>query len=619
MEDQRKINALVRVGRVMAATADYEQALAGLIETVSVLLNVETGGFLLYEPERDELVLQEPAFGLHDSRVIREYHVPLSGTGNAVQVFLTRQPYMTNDARADPRLITRFVDMFAARNVLSVPLVVEDSCIGVFHAINKRTAFSSGDLELLSLLAPLLAVSIRSARMFREMSEGRRQLERAMFLQNELSRTALDAPGMEPLAERLAELLDRPVMVADHAFQPLASARWPDGCEPGRDWLRVPEPGAAAAGASGRAGAAGAGADAAGADGGSAGRPRIAQIAVGRHFGGHLAVLEAGRPLDAIDMRAIEQAATIFALEMLREQSAYEAESRIKGNLLEDLFTGAWHGDAEASALLRRLGYTLDGACRVARLDAVIADGPAPGARAPGGRAPGGRWREQIQRPESRLYTALSQACEQIWGAAAVAPWRSGFLALLPADRDQAGRDAEVAAALLARVASASRTIAPALGIRFALGTPADGPAALARSLEEAERALMVARRLQLSDRPVFFEHLGVYRVLLGPNDASHQRGFAEEILGCLQRHDADTGSELVATLRCWIAADYSVAQAARRLYVHPNTVKYRLRRIRDLLGGDPSRGDLRLQIELALKILDLPQLGLDVSGSRPS
>jgi DNA-binding PucR family transcriptional regulator len=122
----------------------------------------------------------------------------------------------------------------------------------------------------------------------------------------------------------------------------------------------------------------------------------------------------------------------------------------------------------------------------------------------------------------------------------------------------------------------------------------------------------MVSRRLQLSDRPVFFEHLGVYRVLLGPNDASHHRGFAEEMLGCLQRHDARTGSELVGTLRCWVAADYSVAQAARRLYVHPNTVKYRLRRIRELIGGDPSRGDLRLQIELALKILDLPQLGLD-------
>ena len=184
---------------------------------------------------------------------------------------------------------------------------------------------------------------------------------------------------------------------------------------------------------------------------------------------------------------------------------------------------------------------------RCSAASATRSTGPAgwPGStRSPRTRArpPAGRWREQIQRPESRLYAAFSQACEQIWGSAAVAPWRSGFLALLPADRDQPGRDVKEAATLLAQIENASAAIAPGLRMRLALGTPADGAANLSRSLEEAERALMVSRRLKLSDRPVFFEHLGVYRVLLGPNDASHHRGFAEEMLGGLQRHDAQAG-----------------------------------------------------------------------------
>ena len=59
------------------------------------------------------------------------------------------------------------------------------------------------------------------------------------------------------------------------------------------------------------------------------------------------------------------------------------------------------------------------------------------------------------------------------------------------------------------------------------------------------------------------------------------------------------------------MAADYSVTEAAGRLYVHTNTLKYRLKRIRALLGGDPSRGDLRLQVELALKLLDVPRLAV--------
>lgn len=588
MGDERKIQALVQVGRVMAATANYEQALARLIETVSDLLDVETGGFMLYRQDTGEIVLQEPAFGFRDSRLISEYHVPIPGPGNAAHVFLSREPYLTNDARADPRLIRRFVDMFAARNVLTVPLLIEDACIGVFHAINKRGDFTSSDLELLSLLAPLLAVSIRSAGMFREMSEGRQQLERAMFLQNELSRTALDAPGMDPLADRLAELLGRPVMVVDPLFQRLASSRWPVSCEPGSHWVRPQAPDPIAGPGGGERG------DMAG----TTGIPRLAKIAVGRHFGGYLAVLEGPQRLGTVDVHAVEQAATIFALEMLREQTAYEAESRIKGNLLQDLLTGEWQGAGEAKTLLRRLGYTLDGPCRVARLDAVAT-------------ADGSRWQELIQGPESRLYASLSQACRQISGTAAVAPWRSGFLILLPADRDHPDQDIKAATAVMTHVEAARHRIAPGLTVRFALGTPAERAADLSGSLEEAERALTITRRLQIGDRPVFFEHLGVYRLLLGPSDAGNHQAFAEEVLGCLLRYDAETGSELVATLRSWLSADYSVSQTARRLYVHPNTVKYRLKRIRELIGGDPSRGDLRLQTELALKIMDLPQLGL--------
>src|SRR5690349_10602827 len=56
-ESQRKISALVRVGRAMVSAADYELALSTLIETVSRLLDVETGGFLVYDPAHDELVL----------------------------------------------------------------------------------------------------------------------------------------------------------------------------------------------------------------------------------------------------------------------------------------------------------------------------------------------------------------------------------------------------------------------------------------------------------------------------------------------------------------------------------------------------------------------------------
>jgi hypothetical protein len=584
-ESQRKISALVRVGRAMVSAADYELALGTLIETVGRLLDVETGGFLVYDPARDELVLQQPAFGIDDPELIAEYHVPLSAGGNAVRVFLSQRAYLCNDAEHDPRMIHRFVEMFGARNILSIPLMVEDRPIGVFHAINKRSGdFDQSDLDLLTLVAPLMAVSVSSAQMFRELREKSRQLERAVFLQAELSRTALDAPGMEPLAERLADLIARPVMVLDSALRPLASARWPEGQPPTQSWLRrgrLAEPGDR------------------GAAGETADQPVVTPIAVGTHFGGYLAVLPGGASLDVLDVRAIEHAAGIFALEMLREQSAYEVESRLKGDVLQDLFTGSYRDEEEAAGLLRRLGYTLPGAYRVARVEAAAAPGDRDALPA--------RWQEEMQGPQSRLYSALNEVCAKVLGVAAVAPWRSGFLLLLPALNPEG--DFQVAQELFGHFRAVGEQVRPGLRLSLCLGSAVGAVGALGQSLEEAERALAVARTLEIVDRPLAFEHLGVYRVLLGPNNARDRRDFVDEALGSVVRYDMEHGTDLVDTLRAWVDADYNVGEAASRMYVHANTLKYRLKRIRTLVGGDPSRGELRLQVELALKMLDLPRL----------
>src|SRR5207237_4672516 len=99
----------------------------------------------------------------------------------------------------------------------------------------------------------------------------------------------------------------------------------------------------------------------------------------------------------------------------------------------------------------------------------------------------------------------------------------------------------------------------------------------------------------------------------LGPNNARDRRDFVDEALGKVVGYDLEHGTDLVATLRAWVAADYKVTGAAQRMFVHTNTLKYRLKRIRALLGADPSRGDLRLQVELALKMLELPRLTASV------
>lgn len=590
--EERRVHALMQVGRAMASTADYEQALAALIRTISELLDVQTAGFMLYDPERSELVLQQPAFGIDDPERIAAYHVALRDGGNAVKVFLSGRPYLTNDAPNDPRPIRRFVDLFDARTILTVPLIVQDQAIGVCHAINKRGGrFTGEDLELLNLIAPMLAVSVQSAHLFRQVRTQGRQLERAIFLQRELSRTAFDAPGMGPLAERLADLVGRSVMVLDPALRPLATSRWPDELEPDGQWLedgpreiwwrRGPD---------------------------RDGQPVLAPIAVGSHFGGYLAVWDGAAPLDEIDARAIEHAATIFALEMLHERTSYELELRLKGDLLRDLSSGEDRDDRDVSRMLADLGHTIAGPWRFAQLHAAWRP-PAP--------HPSVRWRDEVQVPQARLYPAVQRICRQLAGAAAVVPWRSGFLILLPAAPDNLARDLDVAADLLDQVHVAADRVGPGARVHLAVSSPVRTARELGHGLHEAEQAIELARRLGIGDRPLAFEHLGVYRILLDGGGSQHRRDFVEDALGPLARYDSERGTELVTTLRAYVAADYNANETARRLYVHTNTLAYRLRTIRRLLGGDPARGDLRLTVELALKLNDLPRLSSS-SASTP-
>jgi len=223
---ERQVAALSEVSRTLVSDADYQQVLAALIEKVGRILDVESGGFMLFDEPSGELQLQLPAFGFNSDDLIRAYRVPLSAGGNAVTVFLTGQPYFTNDAAQDGRVLQRFVQLYHAQRILSVPLQVEGRSIGVFHAINKRSGdFGVEDVELLQLIAPQLAVIIKSANMLRTLRDQEAQLERLIHIHNNLTEMAIGGHDLVDLVDRLAELIQAEVVVAESGGQLVAAPK----------------------------------------------------------------------------------------------------------------------------------------------------------------------------------------------------------------------------------------------------------------------------------------------------------------------------------------------------------------------------------------------------------
>jgi len=102
-------------------------------------------------------------------------------------------------------------------------------------------------------------------------------------------------------------------------------------------------------------------------------------------------------------------------------------------------------------------------------------------------------------------------------------------------------------------------------------------------------------------------EDLGAARLLLGAVDGDEAGRFAEQTLGPLLDTESARGGELLETLAAFVGCGRSVRNAAVRLGVHENTIRYRLSRIADLTGLDAVlQPDHQLTCQLAIAVLQL-------------
>jgi sugar diacid utilization regulator len=130
-----------------------------------------------------------------------------------------------------------------------------------------------------------------------------------------------------------------------------------------------------------------------------------------------------------------------------------------------------------------------------------------------------------------------------------------------------------------------------------------DGLAKLAVSYAEAREAVEIAVGTGIRGRVIAFDEVLIDSIV---RSSRHADRILEDTIGPLVRYDAERQSDLVPTLRAYVDAGFNLTRSAELLCVHPNTVVYRLRRIRELSGRDPHSPDDLLLLYLGLKLINL-------------
>jgi len=152
----------------------------------------------------------------------------------------------------------------------------------------------------------------------------------------------------------------------------------------------------------------------------------------------------------------------------------------------------------------------------------------------------------------------------------------------------------------------ASSTFADCAPSTFSTGMSrvAHGTELLPEAYGQALKAARVGRQLHGSGAVAHFDQLGVYRLLSLVNDTAELHAFVRETLGPLAGDDDAESVDLRRTLQVLLETNLNVAETARRLHFHYNTLRYRIGKLERLLGAFTEDAHLRLNLTLALHVL---------------
>jgi PucR family transcriptional regulator, purine catabolism regulatory protein len=295
-----------------------------------------------------------------------------------------------------------------------------------------------------------------------------------------------------------------------------------------------------------------------------------------------VAIKDAG-PLSDFDRLTLHQAVTIVALELLRSRVAGDTERRLAGDVLDAIVSGELTG-ADVARRLGPFGLSDRVAAIVLRASDEGRGGSGAGAAA--------------------IETALWSALREEAMPALVASVGPLACALVPAGSD------EDLVALGQRVLAAADAELRG-GARVGIGRAVAAVEAR-RSFHEARCSLeALALGVAGSDgnggapekpRVATYKDLGSFQLLLSLQDDEALRLFCDSILGPIEASEGPYGGELMRSLEAFIEENGQWERAARRLYCHRHTLRYRIRRVEELTGRNLSSARDRIEFWLALR-----------------
>jgi len=521
-----------------------------------------------------------------------------SGHGLAGRVLETAEPCKVDSYLESDAISHEFNPLALAedtQSALGAPLIVHGEVIGVLEVWRRqRSVFSDRHVRRIVALANLAAIAIENARLYDRQQESVRRLAAAEAslsaqlsavtdvhaLQRALIGHVLEGGGLSAIVRTVAETVGGEVAVFSPEGDPVTSYPLAAAAVMRGEIQRRTRTGTATPDSTSTA----------------LGDGRwltVQEIRAGQDRLGWFCLLATQEPGSGVAV-AVGEAALCCALSQLEQRAADQALSDAREQLVWELLdtspdhrlaavsrAARLHVDvARPHRVLRATVENLEDLARAADWDTV-----------------------HLERLRRQILGIVRRVIADRHAGDLVAARGDSLTAIVSCTDTGAVRD------LVQALRSETSRLVPGLVTAWGVSGSREDPLGLQAALREAEVALLAAQRLG-ADGLAIHDELGVIRLLLASDSDPNLRAFVDDVIGPVVEHDRLHDGDLVKTLRAYFTADCSQQEAAKQLFVHHKTLRYRLDRIEALTSLDLRRHDDRVRADLALKIFDIARRG---------
>lgn len=577
MKTEKQLNSLMASIRVLSTTRELPDVLRQLLQEALQVIDGSTAGVLFLYDEQQNVLYAESAIGFAMDALGKVRLKP--GEGMSGKTFLQKQGSIysqLDDTKEGMANLSKHNSLYYEQSLpeltypvsaISVPLYLSDgTCIGVLTVdiFERNRTFEAYDLDLLETFARQASIAVENARLYS-------QNKRTQEIHHALSRVSLTYGGLDDITAALARLLAKDVLVINEFAEALArytihqqQALPPERLEEMIDFIATTK------------------------DSGVR-TWRLANSEVEFYtfpiqldtdpIGFLLISGSKDAMLNPLDQVAIEQALPIFVMELHQREKQGVDDLMYTGRLLEMAIHSA-QPDEPTQELLMHVPTGHHQEYVVAKMQIEHGGVPVPMYN---------RMKQQLMR---KVYFELSKLSE----TTIVYERHFDLTFLFPIPGKQSLSAIRGCFQELLHYAQEKWNLAGYAGI----GRKITRLTALKNANSEAVRAIQYLQRKNLSNQVVDYDALGPYQLFLDMNDDDLQQYVSDKI-GALIEHDRSC--DLIKTLFVYMEQGQRLKEASMLLYVHVNTVKYRLNKMYELLGISAFTVEHSFEIHLALKI----------------